>query len=37
MKEAIAFHLEALAEDGDPIPKPSGPGVYVARDPVPAA
>lgn len=37
MKEAIAFHLEALAMDGDPIPEASGPGVYVARDPVPAA
>jgi predicted RNase H-like HicB family nuclease len=37
MKEAIAFHLEGLAEDGDAIPEPSGPGVYVARDPVPAA
>lgn len=31
MKEAIAFHLEGLAEDGDPIPEGSGPGVYVER------
>lgn len=30
MKEAIAFHLEGLAEDGDPIPAGTGPGVYVA-------
>jgi len=37
MKEAIAFHLDGLAEDGDPIPDATGPGVYVARDPVPAA
>ncbi len=33
MKEAIAFHLEGLAEDGDPIPDGTGPGVYVARGP----
>jgi predicted RNase H-like HicB family nuclease len=31
MRAAIAFHLEGLAEDGDPIPEPSGPGVYVER------
>ena len=37
MKGAIAFHLEGLATDGEPIPEASGPGVYVARDPVPAA
>lgn len=37
MKEAIAFHLEGLAEDGDPIPDGTGPGVYVARTPVAAA
>jgi predicted RNase H-like HicB family nuclease len=37
MKEAIAFHLEGLAEDGDPIPDGTGPGVYVARDPRAAA
>lgn len=37
MKEALAFHLEFLDEDGDPIPEPSGPGVYVERDPLPAA
>jgi predicted RNase H-like HicB family nuclease len=31
MRAAIALHLEGLAEDGEPIPKPSGPGVYVER------
>ena len=31
MKDAIAFHLEGLAEAGDPIPDGIGPGVYVAR------
>jgi len=29
MREAIAFHLEGMAADGEPLPKPSGPGVYV--------
>lgn len=37
MKEAIAFHLEGLAEGGGPIPEGSGPGVYVAHTPRPAA
>jgi predicted RNase H-like HicB family nuclease len=27
MREAIACHLEGLAEDGDSLPEPSGPGV----------
>ena len=31
MREAIAFHLEAMARDGDPIPDPWGPGVYIER------
>jgi predicted RNase H-like HicB family nuclease len=31
MRAAIAFHLEGLAEDGDAIPDPTGPGVYVER------
>jgi predicted RNase H-like HicB family nuclease len=31
MRSAIAFHLQTMAEDGDPIPDPSGPGVYVER------
>jgi predicted RNase H-like HicB family nuclease len=31
MRAAIRLHLEGMAEDGDPIPDPSGPGVYVER------
>jgi predicted RNase H-like HicB family nuclease len=31
MREALAFHLEGMAEDGEPLPEPSGPGVYVER------
>jgi predicted RNase H-like HicB family nuclease len=31
MRAAIALHLEGLDQDGDPIPEPSGPGVYVER------
>ena len=31
MREAIASHLEVMSEDGDPLPEPSGPGVYVDR------
>jgi predicted RNase H-like HicB family nuclease len=30
MREAIAFHLEGLAEGGEAIPEPSGPGVYIS-------
>jgi predicted RNase H-like HicB family nuclease len=37
MRAAIAFHLEGLAEDGVEIPVPSGPGVYVERNPRAAA
>lgn len=37
MREALAFHLEGLAEDGEPLPEPSGPGVYVERQPPAAA
>ena len=37
MRDAIAFHLEGLELDGDPIPEPAGPGVYIERVPVPAA
>lgn len=37
MKEAIAFHLEGLAQDGGPLPDGTGPGVYVAHAPQPAA
>ncbi len=29
MREAIELHLAGIAEDGDPIPQASGPGVYV--------
>jgi predicted RNase H-like HicB family nuclease len=31
MRTAIAFHLEGLTEDGESLPEPSGPGVYVER------
>jgi predicted RNase H-like HicB family nuclease len=31
MREAIAFHLQGLAEDGEPIPAP-GNGAYALRD-----
>jgi hypothetical protein len=31
MRAAIAFHLEGLDADGEPIPDPSGPGVYIER------
>jgi len=37
MREAIALHLEGLAEDGCPLPDPSGAGVYVERSTRPAA
>ena len=29
MKEALEFHFEGMAEDGDPIPEPSSIGEYV--------
>jgi len=31
MREAIAFHLEGLAADGDPTLEPTGPGVYIEQ------
>ena len=31
MRNAITFHLEGMAEEGEPLPDPSGPGVYVER------
>jgi predicted RNase H-like HicB family nuclease len=31
MRAAIALHLNGLAEDGEPLPEPSGPGVYIER------
>jgi predicted RNase H-like HicB family nuclease len=37
MREAIALHLEAMAADGDSIPEPTGPGVYVERSSMTAA
>ncbi len=37
MRAAIALHLRGLADDGEIAPEPSGPGVYVARDPREAA
>jgi predicted RNase H-like HicB family nuclease len=37
MRAAIMLHLEGMAEDGETAPEPSGPGVYVARDPRAAA
>jgi predicted RNase H-like HicB family nuclease len=37
LRRAIALHLEGIAEDGETAPEPSGPGVYVARDPRAAA
>ncbi len=36
MRAAVAFHLEGLAHDGEAIPEPSGPGVYVERRPAAA-
>lgn len=35
--DAIAFHLQGMASDGDPIPQGTGPGVYVALPPQAAA
>jgi predicted RNase H-like HicB family nuclease len=29
MRSALAFHLEGMEEDGEEIPQPSVPGVYV--------
>jgi predicted RNase H-like HicB family nuclease len=29
MRSALAFHLEGMREDGEAIPEPSGPGVYI--------
>ncbi len=37
MREAIEFHLEGLAVDGDPIPEPTGPGVYIEQHAAAAA
>lgn len=32
IREAVAFHLEGLAEDGQPIPPPSSEGEFVDVD-----
>ena len=37
MREAIAFHLEGISADSQPLPEPSGPGVYVERGAAAAA
>jgi predicted RNase H-like HicB family nuclease len=37
MLDAIAFHLQAMVADGDPIPDGTGPGVYVEHREQPAA
>jgi predicted RNase H-like HicB family nuclease len=29
IRAALAFHLDGMREDGEAIPEPSGPGVYV--------
>jgi predicted RNase H-like HicB family nuclease len=31
MRSALAAHLQLMGEDGDAIPEPSGPGVYIER------
>ena len=33
MREAIAFHIEGLLEDGDPVPPPSNAAAVVFVDP----
>jgi predicted RNase H-like HicB family nuclease len=30
MRSALAFHLEGMREDGEAIPEPTGPGVFVS-------
>jgi predicted RNase H-like HicB family nuclease len=32
MREVIAFHLEGLAQDGDPIPAPHSTAAYAVVD-----
>ncbi|MFI4991941.1 MAG: type II toxin-antitoxin system HicB family antitoxin [Solirubrobacterales bacterium] len=34
MRSALAFHFESMIEDGEEIPEPSGPGIYVRYDQV---
>jgi predicted RNase H-like HicB family nuclease len=33
MREALAFHLEGLAKEGEPIPEPTGSGIYISAAP----
>lgn len=37
MRAAIAFHLAGIEADGENIPEPTGPGVYVEMRPQAAA
>ena len=37
MRDAIQGHLEVMAEYGDPIPEPTGPGVYIEQHAAAAA
>jgi predicted RNA binding protein YcfA (HicA-like mRNA interferase family)/predicted RNase H-like HicB family nuclease len=37
MRVALAGHLAVMREHGEAAPEPTGPGVYVARAPAPAA
>jgi predicted RNase H-like HicB family nuclease len=37
LREALFGHLEVAREHGEPIPDPSGPGVYAERAAAPAA
>ncbi len=32
MRSALAFHFEAMRANGEAIPEPTGPGVYVRYD-----
>jgi predicted RNase H-like HicB family nuclease len=36
MREAMAFHIEGLVADGDPVPQPSNPAAVVFIDPAAA-
>ena len=37
MRSAIAFHLAGIDSDGEALPEPTGPGVYVEMRPQAAA
>ena len=37
MRSAIAFHLAGIDADGEALPEPTGPGVYVEMRPQAAA